>query len=256
MLIQAIMLSVLAAILSIEGMNGHFGFARPLVGGTLTGLVLGDVTQGVIVGSSLQLIFMGISGIGAAVPPDANVGTVVATAFAILSGHGTEIALTLAIPVAVGAQALDILGRTLNTGLIHLADKAVQNGGYRKLEFLHYTGALVQFTRTSIVVFPAIYFGVEAVTNFIAVIPEAVLRGLQVSGGMLPAVGFGMLLTMLNIPFLFPFYFIGFALATFGGFSTVGVTLVAVSIAIIMDHYKRNKGTSSSGSNDLDSMMD
>ena len=64
MLVQALLVSVLASLLSIEYMNGHFGFARPLIAGALTGLILGDLTQGIIVGASLQLIFMGIGSVG------------------------------------------------------------------------------------------------------------------------------------------------------------------------------------------------
>lgn len=259
MLSQAILLSILASILSIEWMNGHFGLSRPLITGMLTGLVLGDMTQGIIIGATLQLIFMGINGVGAAVPPDQTIGTLIATAFAILTGQGAEIALTLAIPVAVAAQALDIFGRTFTTVFIHMADKFAQKGEYRKLEMAHYAGLLVHFVRVSIIVFPAIYFGVDAVQEFIGMIPESILRGLEVSGGMLPAVGFGMLLTMLNIPYLFPFYFIGFALATFGGFSTIGVTILAVSIALILDYYKRNQNSSGSNSlkaDDLDALME
>lgn len=259
MLTQAILLSILASILSIEWMNGHFGLSRPLITGMLTGLVLGDMTQGIMIGATLQLIFMGINGVGAAVPPDQTIGTLIATAFAILTGQGAEIALTLAIPVAVAAQALDIFGRTFTTVFIHMADKFAQKGEYRKLEMAHYAGLLVHFVRVSIIVFPAIYFGVDAVQEFIGMIPESVLRGLEISGGMLPAVGFGMLLTMLNIPYLFPFYFIGFALATFGGFSTIGVTILAVSIALILDYYKRNQNTSGSNSSsvdDLDALME
>lgn len=259
MLTQAILLSILASILSIEWMNGHFGLSRPLITGMLTGLVLGDMTQGIMIGATLQLIFMGINGVGAAVPPDQTIGTLIATAFAILTGQGAEIALTLAIPVAVAAQALDIFGRTFTTVFIHMADKFAEKGEYRKLEMAHYAGLLVHFVRVSIIVFPAIYFGVDAVQEFIGMIPGSVLRGLEVSGGMLPAVGFGMLLTMLNIPYLFPFYFIGFALATFGGFSTIGVTILAVSIALILDYYKRNQNTSGSNSSnvdDLDALME
>ncbi len=259
MLTQALLLSILASLLSIEWMNGHFGLSRPLLTGMLTGLVLGDMTQGIMIGATLQLIFMGINGVGAAVPPDQTIGTVIATAFAILSGEGAEIALTLAIPVAVAAQALDIFGRTFCTVLIHMADKFAQKGEYRKLEMAHYAGLLVHFARVSVIVFPAIYFGVDAVQNFIAMVPQPVLRGLEVSGGMLPAVGFGMLLTMLDIPYLFPFYFIGFALATFGGFSTIGVTMVAVCVALVIDYYKRNRGSSDNGStarDDLDALME
>ena len=260
MLMHAIAFSILASVLSIEYTNGHFGLSRPLVTGMLTGLILGDIKQGIIVGASLQLIFMGIGSVGAAVPPDQTIGSLVATAFAILSGRGTEIALALAIPVAVGAQALDIFGRTFNTVFIHMADKFAEKEEYKKLEWAHYAGILVHFVRVSILVFPAIYFGVDAVNTMIGWIPSSVQRGLEVSGGLLPAVGFGMLMTMLNIPYLIPFYFIGFALAAFGGFSTVGVTIIAVCVALLIDHYKKGKthnpAEKKSTLDQLDSLME
>ena len=51
---------------------------------TAVGLVLGDLHQGLVIGASLELFFMGAVSIGAYVPPDTIVGGVLATAFAIL----------------------------------------------------------------------------------------------------------------------------------------------------------------------------
>ena len=62
--------------------------------------------------------------------------------------------------------------------------------------------------------FPAVYFGSDAVEAMMSVIPDWALHGLEVAGGMLPIVGFGMLLKYLNIRHLTPFYLIGFALAS------------------------------------------
>ena len=44
---------------------------RPIVVAPIIGLVLGDVKTGIIMGASLESIFMGISAIGGAVPADA-----------------------------------------------------------------------------------------------------------------------------------------------------------------------------------------
>lgn len=257
MFFQAILVSVLSSLLSIEWMNGHFGLSRPLVAGTLTGLLLGDVKTGIIIGAQLQLVFMGVTGVGAAVPPDQTIGTVLATAFAIISNQGPEIALALAIPVAVGAQALDILAKTVNTFLMHRADKVVEDSNYSSIKWLHYSGILVQFVRVSIIVFPAMYFGVEVTEKIVNMIPASVLRGLEVSGSLLPAVGFGMLLHMLNIKYLLPFYFIGFAFATFGGFSTIGITMISVCLALLIDYYTSNgKKENLYQNDDLDTLME
>ena len=262
MLLKAILITIVAWLLSLEYMNGHFGFSRPLVAATIIGTLLGDIKTGIIVGSSLQLIFMGISGVGAAVPPDAIIGTVIATAFSILAHQNVEVSLSLAVPVAVASQALDIFARTATTGLMHMADKAAEEERYNKLELAHYLGGLVIFVRVAIIVFPAIYFGVGVVENLISVIPASILKGLEVAGGMLPAVGFGMLLTMLDIKKLKPFYFIGFALATFGNFSLIGVTMLSCCIALLFDYFARDqkspnivKKSSKDAVNNLDELM-
>ena len=84
-----------------EDLLGTTLLSRPLVLGPLVGLVLGDLQQGVIIGASLELIFMGNIKVGAAIPPDVVTGGVLGTAFAIMSGKGTGIALALAIPISI-----------------------------------------------------------------------------------------------------------------------------------------------------------
>ncbi|WP_426085870.1 PTS sugar transporter subunit IIC, partial [Escherichia coli] len=66
MVAQAIMLGLIAGIGILDGrIFGQMMFDRPLVTGLLVGLVLGDVKNGIIIGAQLELIWMGIAGIGA-----------------------------------------------------------------------------------------------------------------------------------------------------------------------------------------------
>lgn len=81
---------------------------RPLVMCALTGLVCGNLHEGILIGATLELIFLGNVAIGAAHPPDIVTGSVLATAFSIMSGRGPEAALTIAIPVSMLAQTLGI----------------------------------------------------------------------------------------------------------------------------------------------------
>src|ERR1700749_4358547 len=89
-----------------EDFIGTTLLSRPLVLGPLVGLVLGDVTQGTIIGGTLELIFMGNIKVGAAIPPDVVTGGVLGTAFAIISHKGVGIALALAIPISILAEML------------------------------------------------------------------------------------------------------------------------------------------------------
>ena len=55
--IQAALLGLFASLASMPGMGGssigNYTLGRPLVGGLIVGLILGDITTGVIVGLSL-----------------------------------------------------------------------------------------------------------------------------------------------------------------------------------------------------------
>src|SRR6201990_3027026 len=89
-----------------EDLLGTTLLGRPLVLGPLVGWALGDIQQGIIMGATLELIFMGNIKVGAAIPPDVITGGVLGTTFAILSGKGAAIALALAIPISILAEML------------------------------------------------------------------------------------------------------------------------------------------------------
>src|SRR5260221_9628583 len=110
---------------------------RPLVLGPLVGLVLGDLTQGIVIGATLELIFMGNIKVGAAIPPDVITGGVLGTAFAIISGKGPAIALALAVPISILAEmvlsSLFVFRPVFNKKFNAYAEA----GNYKGLQRLH-----------------------------------------------------------------------------------------------------------------------
>lgn len=74
---------------------------RPICCSALVGLVLGDLRAGVMIGASLELVFLGTITIGGALPADLAVGSVLATAFSILLGQEQEVAIALAVPISL-----------------------------------------------------------------------------------------------------------------------------------------------------------
>ena len=76
-----IMLIILVALLAgMEGILDEFQFHQPLVACTLIGLVSGHLSEGIILGGSLQMIALGWANVGAAVAPDAALASVAAVA--------------------------------------------------------------------------------------------------------------------------------------------------------------------------------
>src|SRR5690625_1055020 len=180
MLTKAILIGLVAGIGILDGrIFGVMMMERPLFTGTLVGLVLGDLQTGVLIGAQLELIWMGIAGIGASTPPDVVTGGVLGTAFAIMSGQGAEVALALAVPIAVLAQSLGVLVRVVNSYFTHLADKYAKEVNYKGYAFAMWTPVFLFFLSTFIPSFLAIMIGSTRVEGLINAIPQSIMDGLD-----------------------------------------------------------------------------
>lgn len=235
MLIKAILLGLVGIVGVIDSrLIGRQNIGRPLILSTLAGLVLGDVRQGVILGASLELISMGFVAIGAAGPPNMQFGSIIATAFAILSGASTEAALTIAVPVAVIGEFLSVIMRMVIAQFSHVADKAIENGQFKKAIHIHLWWS---FGFNALV-----YFGTDLVTNLVAAIPQVITNGLTVAGNLLSALGFAMLLSSMLSKKMFPYFLLGFLIVAYSGLSLIGVTMFAAILAFILDKVLYGKG--------------
>ena len=63
-MVQAILLGLFACLASLPGMGGttigNYTLGRPLVGGLVVGLILGDIQTGIIVGAAIQLVYIAL----------------------------------------------------------------------------------------------------------------------------------------------------------------------------------------------------
>lgn len=216
---------------------GNTQISRPIVLGMIMGFVLGDVKTGLLVGGTVELIYLGLIGVGASIPPDRTMATSIATSFAILSGIKPEAATVLAVPVAVASQSLQMLVWTINIGIMHRGDVYARNGDMKAIERLTYFGSFLFFLQGFIPAFFAVLLGVNAVKYAIELVPTFVLDSLSVAGGMLPALGFAMLFTMMSTKKLLPYFIIGFALAAYFHANLLGVAVLG--IGALMLHVNR-----------------
>lgn len=182
MIIKAILLGLVGVIAVIDSrLIGRQNIGRPLILSALVGLVLGDLTTGIKLGASLELISMGFVSIGAAGPPNMQLGSIIATAFAILTDSSTEAALTIAIPVAVAGEFLSIIMRMCIAQFAHIADKAIEQGKYRKVQIIHiYWSFIFNAFVYFVPIFLSIYFGADMVKAIIDKIPIIITDALTV----------------------------------------------------------------------------
>ncbi|EHC27962.1 PTS system protein, mannose-specific IIC component [Salmonella enterica subsp. enterica serovar Gaminara str. A4-567] len=87
-MVEALLLGLVAFIAQSEYALGTSLISRPIVTGLLTGLVLGDMETGIVMGATLELAFIGSFSVGASLPPDVVTGGILGVAFAINSGAG------------------------------------------------------------------------------------------------------------------------------------------------------------------------
>lgn len=234
---------VLAVLWAIEKLGGTPMVIRPIVVSPLIGAVVGDLETGVKIGATLELMFMGAIQVGAAVPPDVLVGAGLGTAFAIMSGNGTEVALTLALPIAVLAQTIKVALFIVRSWFMDLAMKLAKDANIRGLHLLNLGGLLLQSLMYFTVAFVAILFGSDVVSAFVDNIPEVIMNGLTIAGGLLPAVGFALLLQPMMTGKNAIYFLFGFVLLAYLQLPVLAITILGVVVAFIVTYENKKMET-------------
>ncbi|NCB33988.1 MAG: PTS sugar transporter subunit IIC [Erysipelotrichia bacterium] len=229
----AIILTIMNYIISIlDNFMAWDATWRPLFVGWLTGLCLGDQRTGLIMGAELEAIYMGISAIGGVIPSDPESGTLIPVAAVILSGTDMNAAIALAIPVGTLITYANTLVSPIQLAFLGLYDKYAEANDQKHYTMLHYLYCLLitPLPRT-VIIFLALWLGVGNLGAINSAMPLWLINGLDVASGMLVAVGFGILTSMIWSKKLGIFFFVGFILAEMLGLPTVGVAIIALAIA-------------------------
>jgi mannose/fructose/N-acetylgalactosamine-specific phosphotransferase system component IID/mannose/fructose/N-acetylgalactosamine-specific phosphotransferase system component IIC len=231
-LIRCLVLSAFFALLVLENYGyGYWMISRPVVAGAIVGLLMGDLRTGLLVGGSVELMFMGVLPIGGSVPPNAQIAGVIGTAFAIIAGGKPEVGIALAMPVGVLAQFLIMLAWNVNIYLTHRADRYIKEGNTKKIEMTHLSGLAVFFIIFFIAIFCALRFGSPAVAKLVASLPAWLSGGLKIASGILPALGMAMLIKMMNGKKYWAFLLFGFVLAESLHLDMLSIALMGLAIA-------------------------
>ena len=192
---QILLITLYAGFAFYDGNNTTFGTVKPTMAGFFAGLVLGDVTTGLVVGGTLNLLVLGIGNFGGASIPDYMTGALLGTAFAIQSGQGAEFGVTLAIPIGLLMIQLDILARFSNTYFQHRAERLVEEGNIEAAARMNILGLIPQSVSRMLPVFLALVFGSDFVNLVVNHLPMWLMNGLKTAGGILPSLGIAILLS-------------------------------------------------------------
>lgn len=230
------------AYVSIIGQLTGLWWAEALISGAITGFVVGDFNLGLQIGATLTLMSLGMWTYGGATMPDFNTGAIIGTAIGALAGAGTnslEIGLAVAVPTSILMTQLDILARASTTVFIHAADKHLEEGNLKGVTKMHLLGQIPWGLSRGIPVFLAVWLGAGPVQKVIDWMPEWFMGSMSLAGKMLPALGFALLLSQMNLKKYVPFLLIGYILFGYLNMPIIGIALVGIVIAII---YTNKKG--------------
>lgn len=232
---EALIVATIVALLwFLEKVGGTPMVIRPIVVSPLVGLALGDLENGLLIGATLELVFMGAIQIGGAVPPDVLFGAGLGTAFAILSGQGADVALALGLPIAIVAQSIKVIVFIVRSWFMDFALKQAEDVNIKGLHFVNMGGLFFQCALYFAATYMAIAVGTSAVEAIIAGIPAPIMNGLKVAGGMLPAVGFALLLQPMLTVKNVVYFIVGFTLLAYLKLPVLAITIIGVGVAFIV----------------------
>lgn len=242
--LTAAILALIAMLGNGEYFLGSSMLSRPLVTCTLTGLVLGNLQQGIIMGATLELAFVGSFSIGASIPPEIISGSVLGTAFAIGAGKSTAVALTLGIPIASLVLVIkNLCFIFILPYFVHRADKYAEQGDGAGVSRMNVFGGFFSINLPiGLVVGISYILGSPVIKGILGVIPQFVINGLGIATGLLPAYGFALLMKMMINKNNATFFIIGFALAVYFKISVTGVAIFGACLALILTGYSAFKG--------------
>lgn len=242
MFVDALLIGLLAGIAGVDLFDGLTHMHRPVVIGPLVGLILGDVHTGLLVGGSLELVWMGMVPLAGAQPPNVVIGGVIGTAFAILTGLDAKAAIGIAVPFAIAVQGCITILFTVYSPMMHKCDRMVDELNIRGIEWVNYLGMIILFCFYFTVAFLPIYFGADAATALVQKSPQWLLDGLSVAGGMMPAIGFALLMKIMMKKAYVPYFILGFLGVTYLNLPILAIAAGALAIAMI-DFYNSGRST-------------
>lgn len=248
---QAALLGLFACLSSMPGLGGttigNYTLGRPLVGGLVCGLILGDVKTGIICGVAMQLVYIALVTPGGTVSADVRAVSYIGIPLAMVAIHSQGLSadsadaanLAKSMGTLVGTVGTVLFYGTATMNLVwqHIGWRAVEKGQFRKLYQVDWLYPWVShFVFSFIPTLVMCKLGATAVTAMKDALPMdgIPMKTLFTVGALLPCVGIAILLKQIvekTVDFI-PF-FVGFTLAASLGLNLVSCAVISLIFAVL-----------------------
>ncbi|MGX8850271.1 PTS mannose/fructose/sorbose/N-acetylgalactosamine transporter subunit IIC [Amedibacillus sp. YH-ame10] len=242
---QAFLLGLFACLASMPGMGGsaigNYTLGRPLIGGLVCGIILGDVRTGILVGAAMQLLYIALVTPGGTVSADVRAVSYIGIPLAMLalnsygldaaSADGNGLATSFGAMVGTLGTVLFYGTATMNLIWQHIGWKAVDKGDFKKLYVVNMGLPWISHIVCSFIpTFVICLAGAGMVDTIKEVLPMdgLAMKTIFTVGSLLPCVGIAILLKQIILKGTdFIPFFVGFALAASLGINLVVSTIIA-----------------------------
>ena len=248
---QAALLGLFACLSSMPGLGGttigNYTLGRPLVGGLVCGLILGDVKTVIICGVAMQLVYIALVTPGGTVSADVRAVSYIGIPLAMVAIHSQGLSadsadaanLAKSMGTLVGTVGTVLFYGTATMNLVwqHIGWRAVEKGQFRKLYQVDWLYPWVShFVFSFIPTLVMCKLGATAVTAMKDALPMdgIPMKTLFTVGALLPCVGIAILLKQIveKVTDFIPF-FVGFTLAASLGLNLVSCAVISLIFAVL-----------------------
>ena len=210
---------------------------QPVTIAVFVGLITGDMSNAMKIGAGLQLVYLGVTSTpGGNVPSDPALAGCIAIPLGVAAGMNPETAIALAIPFGVIGVFVDQLRRTTNAIWADKYAEKADTKGIMRAAFLY--PAIAGFVIRFPIVFIIDYFGVSVAQKLIDILPAWLSHSFEIMGGILPALGFAITLTVIGKKTLIPFFIAGFFAVMYLELDTMAVAIFATCVALLMNLFR------------------
>ena len=227
-LMQGIGLALMAVVVGLDFWLEALFIFRPIIVSTLTGMILGDLQLGLVCGGITELAFAGLTPAGGTQPPNPVLAGVMSVVIAYITGQGAEASMALALPFSFFMKG---------------ADKAADEADIKGIYKTNIICTCIIAALYAVIVFLCAYAAQDGMKALVESLPAWLTHAFEVAGGILPAVGFAMLLrVMLKFEFI-PYLLIGFVIACFLDYSNLlPIAIVGVALALLVYNIEEKIG--------------
>lgn len=215
------------------GYSTHEIWMFPLTVAVPIGLLMGDLSGAIVIGCAISMMYVGIVAPGSEMPSDMSLAGLIGIPIALAIGADAGTAITIALPFGILGVFLNQIRRIINANFAHAADRYAVEGntkGIGRCAVLY--PLLMNFVTKFPPAFAAVYFGPTVVEKVIDILPDFVMTGLSAAGGLMPAIGFAILIRLIATKSIFPFFFMGFFIVKIFGISSIQVACIGIPLAI------------------------